>query len=171
MYAQDSIDLLKQSGIDFDQMQQNGIDVMRFGELLTSSGVVLNEHMHWVTFHSGYDFGYLVKVLTCDHLPEREEDFFQLITTLFPAIYDIKYLMKYCDQLHGGLNKIAEILNVDRIGPQHQAGSDSLLTGYVFLKLFETHFNGLESISEHVGTLFGLGVDGVAEVGQLDGGP
>jgi CCR4-NOT transcription complex subunit 7/8 len=30
--------------------------------------------------------------------------------------------MKFCDAgLHGGLNKLAELLDVPRIGPQHQA--------------------------------------------------
>lgn len=43
MYAQDSIELLKQSGIDFAQNETRGIDVRHFGELLTVSGVVLNE--------------------------------------------------------------------------------------------------------------------------------
>lgn len=145
MYAQESIDLLKQSGIDFNVMQRGGVDVQRFGELLTSSGVVLNEAMRWVTFHSGYDFGYMIKVLTCDELPDRrgaprdgtrrrartrrrrpaslpvpcrEEEFFELMQIYFPCIYDIKYLMKFCDSLHGGLSRLAELLNVERIGPQ-----------------------------------------------------
>lgn len=39
----------------------------------------------------------------------------------FPNIYDIKYLMKFCGNLHGGLNKLAETLEVKRLGPQHQA--------------------------------------------------
>ena len=43
MYAQDSIELLKQSGIDFAQNESRGIDVHKFGELLMSSGIVLNE--------------------------------------------------------------------------------------------------------------------------------
>ena len=43
MYAQDSIELLKQSGINFPQNEIKGIDVHRFGELLMSSGIVLNE--------------------------------------------------------------------------------------------------------------------------------
>ena len=38
----------------------------------------------------------------------------------FPNVYDIKYLMKFCGNLHGGLNKLAETLDVARIGPQHQ---------------------------------------------------
>jgi hypothetical protein len=46
-----------------------------------------------------------------------------------------QYLMKFCDNVHGGLNKLAEQLDVQRIGPQHQAGSDSLLTSLTFLKL------------------------------------
>lgn len=28
---------------------------------------------------------------------------------------------QFCDNLHGGLNKLAETLDVARIGPQHQA--------------------------------------------------
>ena len=43
MYAQDSIELLKHSGIDFDANRNRGIDVHRFGELLMVSGVVLNQ--------------------------------------------------------------------------------------------------------------------------------
>lgn len=45
MYAQDSIELLKQSGIDFAQHESRGIDVRAFGELLVVSGVVLNEEV------------------------------------------------------------------------------------------------------------------------------
>ena len=58
----------------------------------------------------------------------------------FPNVYDIKYLMKFCGNLHGGLSKLAETLRVERIGPQHQAGSDSLLTSFTFLKLTESLF-------------------------------
>lgn len=76
MYAGDSIELLKESGIDFAQNEARGIDVRRFGEQLTVSGVVLNEDVRWITFHSGYDFGYLLKVLTASPLPAEESEFF-----------------------------------------------------------------------------------------------
>ena len=79
IYAQDSIDLLQQSGIDFAQNQERGIDVQRFGELLMTSGIVLNDKVQWVTFHSGYDFGYLLKVVTCQPLPRDESEFFELL--------------------------------------------------------------------------------------------
>lgn len=48
---------------------------------------------------SGYDFGYLVKLLTDSRLPEEEHEFFQILYLFFPAIYDVKYLMKSCKNL------------------------------------------------------------------------
>ena len=67
---------------------------------------------------------------------------------------------QFCDNLHGGLNKLAELLDVQRIGPQHQAGSDSLLTSLTFLKLAKRFFAGVDGVKPHVGKLYGLGVDG-----------
>ena len=52
MYAPDSIDLLKNSGIDFKRNEEEGIDVEYFGELLITSGLVLFDNMKWVSFHS-----------------------------------------------------------------------------------------------------------------------
>ena len=39
--------------------------------------------------------------------------------------------MKSCKALQGGLQDIADQMQIKRIGRQHQAGSDSLLTGQV----------------------------------------
>lgn len=45
--------------------------------------------------------------------------------------------MKSCKFLKGGLQEVADQLELLRIGPQHQAGSDSLLTGMAFFKMKE----------------------------------
>lgn len=157
IFANDSIEMLKQCGIDFNKNTEMGIDANRFGELLMSSGVVLNDNICWVTFHSGYDFGYLLKLLTRRELPKSQAGFFDLINIYFPIVYDIKHLMRFCNHLHGGLNKLAEILEVERIGVCHQAGSDSLLTSHAFKKLKEGYFNG--NTEKYAGVLYGLGVE------------
>ncbi|KAI3823542.1 hypothetical protein L1987_04981 [Smallanthus sonchifolius] len=157
IFANDSIEMLKQCGIDFKKNSEMGIDANRFGELLMSSGVVLNDNIFWVTFHSGYDFGYLLKLLTCKELPKSQMGFFDLIKVYFPIVYDIKHLMRFCNHLHGGLNKLAEILEVERIGVCHQAGSDSLLTSHAFKKLKDGYFNG--NTDKYAGVLYGLGVE------------
>ncbi|KAF2321508.1 hypothetical protein GH714_000182 [Hevea brasiliensis] len=142
VFANDSIELLRQSGIDFKKNNEKGIDAKQFGELLMSSGIVLNDSVIWVTFHSGYDFGYLLKLLTCQNLPDTQVGFFNLINLYFPTLYDIKHLMRFSNNLHGGLNKLAELLEVERVGICHQAGSDSLLTACTFRKLKENFFSG-----------------------------
>ncbi|CAM9401904.1 unnamed protein product, partial [Discosporangium mesarthrocarpum] len=159
MYAHDSIELLKNSGIDFDAHESRGIDVHHFGELLMTSGLVLLPNVHWISFHSGYDFGYLLKILTCQDLPQQESEFFELLQLYFPKLFDIKFLISSREGFHGGLNKLAEDLKVSRIGPMHQAGSDSLLTEQVFLKMADVSFNGLDKLdsSKFCGQLYGYG--------------
>lgn len=157
MYAQDSIDLLTNSGIQFKKHEDDGIDVMDFAELIMTSGIILTENVKWLSFHSGYDFGYMLKILTNQNLPEGEQEFFELLRVYFPNIYDVKYLMKSCKNLKGGLQEVAEQLEIQRIGPQHQAGSDSLLTGAAFFKMREMFFEDNIDDAKYCGHLYGLG--------------
>uniref|UniRef100_A0A0C9RSP5 poly(A)-specific ribonuclease n=1 Tax=Wollemia nobilis TaxID=56998 RepID=A0A0C9RSP5_9CONI len=154
MYAPDSIELLKQSGIDFEKNNAKGIHSQRFAELLMSSGLVLNENVRWITFHSAYDFGYLLKLLTCQRLPSTRQGFLGLMRLYFPNVYDVKHLIKFCDGLYGGLNRVAELLKLERIGICHQAGSDSLLTSSVFMKLQQDFLR--TSTEMCAGILYGL---------------
>lgn len=157
MFAQDSIELLKTSGIDFEKFDKYGIDVQYFGELLMMSGLVLNDEVRWVSFHSSYDFGYLLKTLTCTELPQDELAFLELLVTYFPCIYDIKYMMTAVEGIHGGLSSLADVLQIERIGPMHQAGSDSLLTTQTFFGLLNKHMNGTLDEAKFKGELFGIG--------------
>jgi len=156
MYAADSIELLTRSGIDFERHQQMGIDVGEFGELLMTSGLVLNDSVRWITFHSLYDFGYLIKLLTCEALPAEEVEFTELLHTYFPGYYDIKFLMRVADNYKGGLQELADKLAVERIGPQHQAGSDSLLTCQAFFKMRKIYFADKMDDTRYLGILYGL---------------
>uniref|UniRef100_A0A182WF15 poly(A)-specific ribonuclease n=1 Tax=Anopheles minimus TaxID=112268 RepID=A0A182WF15_9DIPT len=150
MYAQDSIDLLLNSGIQFKKHEEDGIDPLYFAELLMTSGIVLMDNIKWLSFHSGYDFAYLLKLLTDQNLPAEEGNFFELLRIYFPTIYDVKYLMKSCKNLKGGLQEVADQLELRRVGPQHQAGSDSLLTGMAFFKMREVHTNDCFATHSHV---------------------
>ena len=157
MFAQDSIDLLKLSGIDFMKFENYGIDIHYFGELLMMSGLVLSEEVKWVSFHSSYDFGYLLKTLTCRELPLDESDFLSLLHLYFPCLYDVKYMMTSVEGMYGGLSSLADTLQVDRIGPMHQAGSDSLLTAQTYFMLLKKHSSNVGDQSKFRGELFGLG--------------
>ena len=157
MYAADSIELLQSSGLDFARHARDGIDIAEFGELLITSGLVLNPDIHWVTFHSSYDFAYLLRIVTCLPLPPTEAEFFDLLSLYFPTLYDVKYLCKSCENLQGGLQRVSDTLQVERVGLQHQAGSDSLLTLAVFFKLKELFFEDHIDHDKFAGVLFGLG--------------
>lgn len=56
------------------------------------SGLVLNDEIKWISFHSKFDFGYLLKTLTCLDLPPDEPAFMDLLNVYFPRVYDIKVI-------------------------------------------------------------------------------
>jgi len=150
MFAQDSIDLLVNSGISFPDHARRGINPQLFGELLMVSGLVLDDRVKWVTYHAGYDFAYLLKILTTQDLPKDEKGFFDLLKTYFPTVYDIKYMTSLCDGHRlGGLQRLADDLGCQRLGAEHQAGSDSLLTKDAFFALIRAKFNSNDSMNKN----------------------
>jgi len=156
MYAQDSIELLKNAGINFVQHQTDGIEVMKFARLLITSGLVLLPDVTWISFHSIYDFGYLLKILTNTQLPPTEAQFFEILRLYFSSFYDIKLLIDSNQSFKGGLQELAMKYNIERVGLQHQAGSDALLTGKVFFALRRAELTDDDSVALLHSQLFGL---------------
>ncbi|XWS62798.1 hypothetical protein CRYUN_Cryun06bG0041400 [Craigia yunnanensis] len=107
-YIPESIELLKQQSINFVKNMEKGIDSRDFGMM----------------------------ILTQQPLPCDLKSFMELLVNFFGyKIFDIKHTFKFFG-LHGGLEKVAETLNVLRVtGLRHQAGSDSLLALQCFMKL------------------------------------
>lgn len=66
-------------------------------------------------------------------------------------------MMTAVEGMYGGLNALADLLQIDRIGPVHQAGSDSLLTAQTYFTLINKHMSGVCDDNKFKGELFGLG--------------
>ncbi|TID19675.1 putative ccr4-not transcription complex subunit 7 protein [Venturia nashicola] len=179
MYNEESLTLLKKAGSDFDAHATRGIDIRQFGSLLVTSGLIYSDNVHWISFHSGYDFGYLAKVIWNKPLPKDEEGYREIIRIIFPNIWDVKYLLKHSQHMirrgtlnveatrmitelgsRSGLQDLADQLGCQRIGTQHQAASDAWLTGSVFWHMRDKFFDGNlpEELNGQMWGLTGVGL-------------
>lgn len=178
MYSEASIQSLVQAGVDFKNHETQGIDPFEFSSLLISSGLVCDDEVRWISFHGGYDFGYLTKLMIAKPLPDDEVEFDMLMKKFFPSIYDVKYLMKHAikqlaqgtgqlsnvnaaDMLYkfdqkSSLESLGEVMKIKRTGPAHQGGSDALLTGRAFFQMRKDIYGG-DIPDEHIGKVWGLG--------------
>mmetsp|Transcript_83700 Transcript_83700/g.233429 ORF Transcript_83700/g.233429 Transcript_83700/m.233429 type:complete len:344 (-) Transcript_83700:190-1221(-) len=129
LFAQDSIDGLRHTrGLDLAKHSSQGIDTQFFGELLMSSGLVLNEDVRWitycgssgfaerppeegcpgrpaeppwVTFFGMYDFGHLLQLLTSQQLPDEVNGFHESLDLFFPSRCDVAKHLHRLPQLNG----------------------------------------------------------------------
>ena len=161
-HAAESVQLLAEHGVDLAAHRRHGVRASALAPLLMSSGLVCSHGaVKWVTFHSAYDFAYLVKLLMGRKLPRSMAEFLNLVRVFFgDEVYDVKHMMRHCGgELYGGLERVAAALQVKRAaGRCHQAASDSLLTWDVFRRMRELYFlkHGVEA---YQGVLFGLELD------------
>ena len=153
-----SFNLLKKSGIDFNQLKSNGIKKQDFAANLMISGLVLNPDVHWISYQGMHDFGYILSLLLNEELPKDEDEFINALGIYFPNFYDVKMLIKDLSFLDGGLNKLMNKLGVPRKGIMHQAGSDSIATVESFLSLIKLSIVKDAKIKNFRNTLYGIGI-------------
>nr|GEY38609.1 probable CCR4-associated factor 1 homolog 11 [Tanacetum cinerariifolium] len=130
-HAPESIELLRRQGIDFEKNKVDGVDCVKFAELMMSSGL---------------------------SLPREMSGFLESLRVFFgDNVYDVKHLMKFCKYgLYGGLDRVASLLDVNRVaGKCHQAGSDSLLTWHTFQKMRDVYLVDVKP-EKYAGVLYGL---------------
>ncbi|XP_057510829.1 probable CCR4-associated factor 1 homolog 11 [Actinidia eriantha] len=100
------------------------------------------------------------EALDSERFASQPPMFMQLVRIYFGGfVLDLKHMMKFCDGLCGGLEKLAKALNVDRVaGKSHQAGPDSLLTMQTFLRLRDRYFHGdgNQELAPFQSVLYGL---------------
>ncbi|XP_047326203.1 probable CCR4-associated factor 1 homolog 2 [Impatiens glandulifera] len=133
-----SIELLRNSGIDFERFRKEGVPLKVFAETIMMSGVFSNVFVRLINFHGSSDFGYLIKCLRWEDLPEKYDVFMELVKVFFPDFIDVSHLATKCP-VYGGLETLASLIGLKRVGPAHQAGSDSLLTYRVCMRLKESY--------------------------------
>ena len=97
-----------------------------------------------------------------DFLPQTKEQFFKLLTIFFPNVYDLKSFIAsfYPNLENSGLNRIADSLGIERVGTNHQAGSDSYVTAKVFFHLKKKEPSFFEqTVSTYKGEIYGFSSD------------
>lgn len=158
----ESIRFLRSQGLDLDKCRRDGVDSSDFAALFSERVLRPGHPLNFVFFHGLYDVGYLIKLLKggAAPLPETADGFALECRRLLGGFYDVKYMATFCSWLRNGsmsLEMTARALGVERaLGAAHHAGSDSLLTAAVFLRMNELWRRfGLEACMCE-GVLFGM---------------
>lgn len=159
MISNDAFEALIKTGIDFHKHQLLGIDQFEFAEMLTSSGLILLPNVHWTSFHAGYDFGFLISMLTNNLMPSKEEDFVHKLQLFFPNLYDLKILFKHInresDKSKSSLESLADDLNIPRSQLFVSTGGQALLTNLCLIEL-KNRSGGIEPLQKFKGVVHGL---------------
>ncbi|CAD5219684.1 unnamed protein product [Bursaphelenchus okinawaensis] len=137
MCSDEALNAYQASGFDFDKHNTEGIDLLDFGELLATSGLVVSK-LTWVSYHAAFDFGYIVRALNGGSLPADIREFYNLFKKYFDTAYDVKCMMQHPNAVRRGLKSTmtlqdaAEALQIRRVGKKYHSGSNCQLTAHVF---------------------------------------
>ncbi|CDK28733.1 unnamed protein product [Kuraishia capsulata CBS 1993] len=172
MFSKDSIDALLLAGVNFNNARDHGIDPFEFAQVLTDSGLCLLDNVTWISYHAGYDFGFLISLLTNNSMPVDEEEFSWWLNAYFPNLYDIKQVSKLLKNLSmskSSLEGLAEELGVVRSAglTSLQTGGQSILSHLCFWEI--TRLVGESSLEACKNQIWGLSTakDEVSGPGDL----
>lgn len=156
LHTEAAVSFLSEAGIDFSKHASEGIDAVMFGHELANSplvgrrgndggdgdgnrggcgsgsaGTIVSRATLplWVTFAGLYDRGYLLKLLTDEHLPRELCAFDALLAELCPWHCELRNYLPF-----GSLQSLLEKHSVERRGVAHTAGSDALATLELFFR-------------------------------------
>lgn len=158
-----SIEFLRRHGLDLKKIRNEGVDMFGYGffpKLLAA--FASQKHVEFITFQGAYDFAYILCILNNGKLPETRGEFVSEVMRVFGEVYDLKVMAGFCEGLgeHLGLSKLAQVLDIARVGRAHHAGSDSLMTALVFIKLKQVYDDSRYA----KGMLYGIGKRNLATV-------
>lgn len=92
MFSKESVDTLMTSGVDFAKLSTDGILLDEFAQCIIDSGLCLLPDVTWMSYHAGYDFGFLISLLMNKEMPPSEQRFSQWVSAYFPKYYDVKLI-------------------------------------------------------------------------------
>ncbi|CCF57474.1 hypothetical protein KAFR_0C04830 [Kazachstania africana CBS 2517] len=178
MLSAESIDLLRKSGINFDNHKLNGIDVFEFAQLMTDSGLLLDENVTWITYHTAYDLGFLVKILMNDTMPNNRQEFEWWIHKFIPNLYDLNLLHKLIRdfkqpqaQTHQfNLTTLADEVGLPRFPIFTTTGGQSLLMLLTFCQLCKISMNKLPNgtdFANYKNVIYGIDEETTKTEGHL----
>lgn len=103
MFNEEHLAMLSQTAqINFNMHMSQGISHFSFAELMMESGLLLDPTVKWLSYHSGYDLGFFVSLLTNNTLPSDEKEFYWWCTKYFPNFFDLKHIGNQLLSQNGG---------------------------------------------------------------------
>jgi len=173
MFTEDSIKAYEGAGFNFQKHNSEGIRLLDFGELLTTSGLIASK-LQWASFHSAFDFGFLTRSLCGGALPPDIRVFYKWFRKFFSSALDIKQLLRHPTLARKGLKpgmslqEVADHLKINRWGQRHAAASDSMLTARVFLQLKNEFQPAWEEVARQAnGVIYAIGSEPVLPRGAV----
>lgn len=94
MISSESLDLLRKLAINSEMHKTNGIKTFEFAQLMIESGLLMDENITWITYHSAYDLGFLINILMNDIMPNNRKDFEWWVHEYMPSLFDLNLLYK-----------------------------------------------------------------------------